>query len=76
MTSYASRPHSVSTKGAMFRPVPCSAFSAPSYRATTSETTSSMNRAYWSTAPRSRNDCERTKWRFPSRAWPKMIASS
>ena len=36
MTAYASAPHSVSTNGAMFRPVPCSALSAPSYFPTTS----------------------------------------
>ena len=76
MTAQASGPHSVSTNGAMFRPVPCSAFSAPSYLLTTSSTTSSTSRAYLSTAARSLNDCEMTKWRFPSFACPKMIASS
>ncbi len=75
ITAYASGPHSVSTNGAMFRPVPCSAFSAPSYFFTTSSTTSSMKRAYWSSAAWSLNDCVMTKWRFPSLAWPKMIAS-
>ena len=49
MTASASGPHSVSTNGAMFRPVPCSAFSAPSYCVTTRSTTSSMKRAYRST---------------------------
>ena len=50
MMAIASGPHSVSTNGAMFRPVPCSALSAPSYFRTTSGTSASMKRAYWSTA--------------------------
>src|SRR5688500_10494329 len=36
MMAYAVSPHSVSTKGAMLRPVPCSALSAPSYLPLTS----------------------------------------
>src|SRR6516162_5800878 len=36
-------PHSRSTKGATFRPVPCSALSEPSYLATTNSTTSRIN---------------------------------
>ena len=44
MTALASGPHSASTKGAMLRPVPCSALRAPSYFFTTSSTTSSMKR--------------------------------
>jgi len=38
-------PHSISTKGAMLRPVPCSALSEPSYFSTTSLHISSMKRA-------------------------------
>ena len=45
MIATASGPHSASTNGAMFRPVPCSALSAPPWRPTTSCTRSSMKRA-------------------------------
>ena len=41
--SVAFTPHSRSTNGAMLRPVPCSAFSEPSYLPTTSSTSSAMN---------------------------------
>ena len=41
--SKASFPHSYSTKGAILRPVPCSAFKDPSYLSTTSFITSSIN---------------------------------
>ena len=41
--SVALAPHSRSTKGAMLRPVPCSAFSEPSYLPTISSTRSAMN---------------------------------
>ena len=40
--SLAVEPHSRSTKGAMFIPVPCSAFSEPSYLPTISSTRSAM----------------------------------
>ena len=43
MSSVAFAPHSRSTKGAMLRPVPCSAFSEPSYLSTTRSTSSEMN---------------------------------
>lgn len=76
MMAAASGPHSVSTKGAMLRPVPCSAFKAPPCRFTTSATMSSMKAAYWSMAAWSLKDWVMTKCRFPSLAWPKMIALS
>ena len=41
--SVAFGPHSRSTHGAMLRPVPCSAFSEPSYLSTISATRSPMN---------------------------------
>jgi len=42
MSACASRPHSRSTKGAMLRPVPCSALSDPSYFPTTIPASASM----------------------------------
>ena len=75
MMALASGPHSASTNGAMLRPVPCSALRAPSYFFTTRSTTSSMKRAYWSTAAWSLKDWVMTKCRLPSLAWPKMMAS-
>ncbi len=44
INAYAFSPHSISTKGAMFRPVPCSPLSDPSYFLTTMSHTSSINR--------------------------------
>ena len=43
MSSVAFAPHSCSTNGAMLRPVPCSAFSEPSYLPTMRSTSSCMN---------------------------------
>jgi len=40
----AAPPHSISTKGAMLRPVPCSALSEPSKECTTIAHSSSMKR--------------------------------
>ena len=43
MRAWAFPPHSISTKGAMLRPVPCSPLSDPSKRRTTTSQTSSMS---------------------------------
>ena len=49
--SVAASPHSWRTNGAMLMPVPCSAFSEPSYLSMTSVTRSAMNAAYLSRSP-------------------------
>ena len=76
MSRHAFSPHSSSTNGAMLRPVPCSALSEPSYFRATIWQTSSMKRAYRDTSSTSPKSGVKTKCRFPSSAWPKMIASS
>ncbi len=64
----ASRPHSISTNGAMLRPVPCSALSEPSYFFTTKSATSAIKPAYLSISLVMPKSCVKTKCKFPSSA--------
>mmetsp|Transcript_12601 Transcript_12601/g.26584 ORF Transcript_12601/g.26584 Transcript_12601/m.26584 type:complete len:241 (+) Transcript_12601:636-1358(+) len=75
MMSVAFFPHSISTKGATLRPVPCSALREPPYLSATSSHSSCIIRLYRSTSASVRKPWEKTKWRLPSRAWPKQEAS-
>ena len=76
MTLKASFPHSYSTKGAMLRPVPCSAFSDPSYLPTTIVATSRIISSYRRTSLSESKAWLIMKWKLPSRAWPYMQESS
>ena len=60
----------------MLRPVPCSPLSEPSKRRTTTSQTSSMSAWYRATSAGTAKSWVKMKWRFPSRAWPKMIPSA
>mmetsp|Transcript_5149 Transcript_5149/g.8014 ORF Transcript_5149/g.8014 Transcript_5149/m.8014 type:complete len:255 (+) Transcript_5149:1248-2012(+) len=76
MMSYALVPHSISTKGATLRPVPCSALSDPWYFSATISHSSCIIAAYRFTSASVRNPCENTRCRFPSNACPMHDASS
>jgi hypothetical protein len=54
----------------MFRPVPCSAFSEPSYFVTTRLVISSMNAAYFSTSALEPKFTPMRKCRLPAEACP------
>ena len=71
INSVASAPHSRSTNGAMLSPVPCSAFSEPSYLSTISSTSSCDERvvALVLGLP-CRSSAVRMKCRLPAEAWP------
>mmetsp|Transcript_4498 Transcript_4498/g.15944 ORF Transcript_4498/g.15944 Transcript_4498/m.15944 type:complete len:437 (-) Transcript_4498:1063-2373(-) len=76
MSSYALFPHSISTNGATFLPVPCSALSDPLYLVATISHISSIIAAYRFTSSSFRKPCENTRCKLPSSAWPMHDASS
>ena len=63
-------PHSDATNGAMFRPVPCSAFREPSCFVTTRSTSSVMNAEYRDSPSAPPRSATSVKWRFPWAACP------
>jgi hypothetical protein len=63
-------PHSAATKGAMLRPAPCSAFSAPSCFRTTSWTSSVMNAEYRARSPALPKSATSVKCILPCAACP------
>mmetsp|Transcript_6483 Transcript_6483/g.19694 ORF Transcript_6483/g.19694 Transcript_6483/m.19694 type:complete len:226 (+) Transcript_6483:1115-1792(+) len=75
MRAYALAPHSISTKGATLRPVPCSPLSEPWYlRATISHISCIMSENCLRSSA-FRKPCEKTRCMLPSMAWPKTEAS-
>mmetsp|Transcript_14119 Transcript_14119/g.56275 ORF Transcript_14119/g.56275 Transcript_14119/m.56275 type:complete len:226 (+) Transcript_14119:1367-2044(+) len=76
MSAYALAPHSISTKGATLRPVPCSPLSEPPYRNATISHISCIMSANWRRSSALRKPCEKTRCMLPSIAWPKTDASA
>mmetsp|Transcript_17846 Transcript_17846/g.54553 ORF Transcript_17846/g.54553 Transcript_17846/m.54553 type:complete len:224 (-) Transcript_17846:1621-2292(-) len=76
MSAYALEPHSISTNGATFRPVPCSPLRDPPYfNATISHMSCIMSLNCWRSSA-FRKPWENTRCMLPSIAWPNTEASS